>query len=95
MRERAADALAAARDQRGLAVEAEPVQDRRRGDDVVRGIVDPGETAPTPLINPLGGTSVGSNGARKWGETSSKVLPFPMTAGLPQPAVIMLRSSNS
>ena len=38
---------------------------------------------------------VGSNGARKWREMSRKTLPFPMKAGLLQPAVIMLRSSNS
>ena len=38
---------------------------------------------------------VGSNGARKWREMRRKTLPFPMTAGLLQPAVIMLRSSNS
>ena len=38
---------------------------------------------------------VGSNGARKWREMSRKTLPFPMTAGLLQPAVIMLHSSNS
>ena len=38
---------------------------------------------------------VGRDGAHKWREMSSKALPFPMTAGLLQPAVIMLRSSNS
>ena len=66
-----------------------------RGDDVVRGIADPGGATNDSLINPLGGTSVGSNGARKWRVMSRKTLPFPMTAGLLQPAVIMLRSSNS